>query len=61
MEKLVFRKSLWKQAMLEAGHSEQELEKYAWADGIDNREVEHMMIGQYIVVSKWCEIVEEDE
>lgn len=61
MEKLVFRKSLWKQAMLEAGRSEQELEKYAWADEIDNREVEHMMIGQYIVVSKWCEIVEEDE
>lgn len=55
--KLVFRKSLWEQAMLEAGHSEQELEKYTWPDQIDNQEVEYMMIGQCIVVPKWCEIV----
>ena len=61
MEKLVFRKSLWKQSMLESGHSEQKLEKYTWPDEIDNLEVEHMMIGQYIVVSKWCEIVQEVE
>ena len=61
MEKLVFRKALWKQAMLEAGHSEQSLEKYTWPDEIDNQEVKYMMIGQCIVVPKWCEIVGEVE
>lgn len=57
MAKLVFRKSLWKQSMLESGHSEQKLEKYTWPDEIDNQEVEYMMVGQCIVVPKWCEIV----
>lgn len=61
MAKLVFRKALWKQSMLESGHSEQKLEKYTWPDEIDNLEVEYMTIGQYIVVSKWCEIAEEVE
>ena len=60
MVKLVFRKSLWEQSMLEAGHSEQELEKYAWPNEIDNLEVEYMMIGQYIVVPKWCCMKEVD-
>lgn len=60
MAKLVFRKSLWEQSMLEAGYSEQELEKYTWPGEIDNLEVEYMMIGQCIVVPKWCEIIEDD-
>lgn len=60
MAKLVFRKSLWKQCMLEAGNSEQSLEKYTWPDEIDNQEVEYMMIGRCIVVPKWCELIEED-
>ena len=57
MAKLVFRKSLWKQSMLESGYSEQKLEKYTWPDEIDNLEVEYMMVGQCIVVPKSCEIV----
>ena len=70
MEKLVFRKSLWKQNMLESGSSEQSLEKYVWTDKIDNMEVEHIgflgnklvgMIGRYAVLPEWCEIVEEVE
>ena len=70
MEKLVFRKELWKQDMLESGSSEQRLEKYVWADKIDNMEVEHIgflgkklvgMIGRYTVLPEWCEIVEEVE
>lgn len=70
MEKLVFRKSLWKRAMLESGSSEKKLEKYVWADKIDNMEVQHIgflgnkligMIGKYAVLPEWCEIVEEVE
>ena len=70
MEKLVFRKALWKQDMLESGSSEQRLEKFTWADKIDNMEVEHIgflgyrlvgMIGKYTVLPEWCEIVEEVE
>lgn len=66
MAKLVFRKPLWKQSMLESGYSEQELEKYAWPDQIDNQEVEYIgflgkklmgMIGSYTILPKWCEIV----
>ena len=30
MEKLVFRKALWKQNMLESGSSEQSLEQIIW-------------------------------
>ena len=70
MEKLVFRKALWKQDRLESGISEQSLEKYVWTDEIDNMEVEHIgflgkkligMIGRYAVLPEWCEIVEEVE
>ena len=70
MEKLRCRKSLWKQNMLESGNSEQRLEKFTWADKIDNMEVEHIgflgkkligMIGRYAVLPEWCEIVEEVE
>ena len=68
MKKFVFRKSLWEQDMLESGCSEQEVEEYTWPDQIDNLEVEHIgffgkklmgMIGSYIILPKWCEIVEE--
>lgn len=70
MTKLVFRKSLWKQDMLETGCSEKKLEKYIWPDKIDNMEVQHIgflgkkligMIGQFAVLPEWCEIVEEVE
>ena len=67
MAKLVFRKALWEQDMLETGHSEQEIEEYTWPDQIDNLEVEHIgflgkklmgMIGSYTILPKWCEIVD---
>lgn len=67
MAKLVFRKSLWKQDMLESGCSEQSLESYTWPDVIDNMEVgfhDTLFIGKigvYIVLPEWCEIVEEVE
>lgn len=68
MAKLVFRKSLWEQAMLELGFSEQYVKEWHWPDTIDNLEVEHFefiglgkelvgRIGQCIVSPKWCEIV----
>lgn len=68
MEKLVFRKSLWKQDMLRIRESEKSLEKFTWPDEIDNMEVEHIgflggklvgRIGECIVVPEWCEVVEE--
>ena len=65
MEKMVFRKSLWEQDMLEAGCSEESLETHIWPDIIDNMEVAFPYspfvgkVGEYIVLSEWCEIVEE--
>lgn len=70
MEKLVFRKALWKQDTLRIRESEKSLEKFTWTDEIDNMEVEHIeflggklvgMIGRYAVLPEWCEIVEEVE
>lgn len=70
MEKLVFRKSLWKQDMLRIRESEKSLEKFTWPDEIDNMEVQHIgflggklvgRIGKCIVVPEWCEVVEEVE